>query len=165
MEDSAVGLTDESEADLYAELSALTTNSLDMDTDDTGYDETRHSPNIWIEDSLIHNTELDNFIQAAIELAPNDSPMNKMKQLSQWFQEGCVGETKMPPGIKGSVYLDNIVIYSKDPTGRSLTYMEDIIPHYMKTEDSSRWYLKVWQELMEPRNNKKLNPNLCSPDK
>ena len=121
MENSSVGLTDESEADLYADLQALTTVSLDMDTDNTGYDETRHSPDIWIEDSLIHNTELDNFIQAAIELTPNDSPINKMKQLSQWFQEGCVGETKMPPGIKGSVYLDDIVIYSKDPTGRSLT--------------------------------------------
>ena len=40
-----------------------------------------------------------------------------------------VGETKMPPGIKGSVYLDNIVIYFEDPTGRSLTYMEDTMPH------------------------------------
>ena len=107
MGDSPVGLTDESEADLYADLPALTTDSPYTDTDDTGYDETR-------QDSLIHNTELDNFIQAAIELVPNDLPMNKMKQLSQWFQEGCVGETKMPPGIKGSVYLDNIVIYSEN---------------------------------------------------
>ena len=56
MENSSVGLTDESEADLYADLPALTTNSPDTDTDDTGYDETRHSPYIWIEDSLIHNT-------------------------------------------------------------------------------------------------------------
>ena len=85
MGNSSVGLTDESEADLYMDLPALTTDSPDTDTDDTGYDETRHSPNIWIEDSLIHNTELDNFIQAAIKLAPNDLPMSKMKQLSQWF--------------------------------------------------------------------------------
>ena len=110
MENSSVGLADESEDDLYADLPALTTDSPDTDTDNTGYDETRHSPDIWIEDSLIHNTELDNFIQAAIELAPNDLPINKMKQLSKWFQEGCVGEAKMPPGIKGHVYLDSIVI-------------------------------------------------------
>ena len=102
MGDSAVGLTDESETDLYMDLPAPTTDDLDTDTDDTGYDKTRHSPDIWIEDSLIHNTELDNFIQAAIELAPDELPINEMKQLSQWFQEGYVGETKtkIPPGIK-----------------------------------------------------------------
>ena len=124
MENSSVGLTDESEVDLYANLPALTTDSLDTDTDDTGYEETSDSPNIWIEDSLIHNTELDNFVQASVALVPNDSP-NKMEQLSQWFQEGCVGETKMAPGIKGIVYLDNILFYSEDPTGRSLTSMEE----------------------------------------
>ena len=31
-------------------------------------------------------------------------------------------------------------------------------------KDNSRWYPKVWQELTEPGNNKKLNPNSCSPD-
>ena len=133
MGNSSVGLINESEADLYADLPALMTDSPDTDTDDTGYDEIRRSPDIWIEDSLIHNTELDNFIQAAIALAPNDLPMNKMKQLSQWFQEGCVGETKTPPGIKGRAYLDDIVIYSEDLTGRGLTYMEDTMPHYVKT--------------------------------
>ncbi len=46
----------------------LTTDT-ERQTDDTGYDEIRHSPEIWIEDSLIHNTESDNFIQAAVELA------------------------------------------------------------------------------------------------
>ena len=76
-----------------------------------------------------------------------------------------MGKTKMPPGIKGIVYLDEILVYSKDPTGRSLTYMEDMMPHYMKTEDGSRWYPKVRQELTKPGNNKKLNPNSCSPDK
>ena len=75
-----------------------------------------------------------------------------------------MGETKMPPGIKGIVYLDEILVYSQDPTGRSLTYMEDTMAHYLKTEDGSRWYPKVRQELTEPGNNKKLNPNLCSPD-
>ena len=57
-----------------------------------------------------------------------------------------------------------MVIYSKDPTGRSLTYMVDTMPHYVKMEDRSRWYPKVWQELTEPGNNKKLNLNLCTPD-
>ena len=106
MGNSSVELIDESEEDIYEDLPDLTTDSPDTDTDDTGYDETRHSPDIWITDMItdMDNTELDNFIQAAIELAPNDSPMNKMKQLSQWFQEGYVGETKMPPGVKGSVY-------------------------------------------------------------
>ena len=49
----SVGLTDESEADLYADLPALTTDSPDTDTDNIGYDETRHNPNIWIENILI----------------------------------------------------------------------------------------------------------------
>ena len=72
MGNSSVELIDESEEDIYEDLPDLTTDSPDTDTDDTGYDETRHSPDIWIEESLIHNTELDNFIQAAIELAPNE---------------------------------------------------------------------------------------------
>ena len=92
---------------------------------------------------------------AAIELAPNDSPMMEMKHLSQGFQKGYVCETKMTLGVKGSVYLGDTVIYSEDPTGRSLTYMEDMMPHYVKTEDDSRWYPKVRQpkfrqESMEP---------------
>ena len=56
IENSSVGPADESEADLYADLPALTTDSPDTDTDDTGFEETRDSPDIWIEDSLIHNT-------------------------------------------------------------------------------------------------------------
>ena len=56
----------------------------------------------------------------------------------------------MQQGIKGSVYLNDIVIYSEDPTGRSLTYMEDTMPHYVKTEDDRRWYPKIWQESTEP---------------
>ena len=69
----------------------------------------------------------------------------------------------MPPGIKSIIYLDNILVYSEDPIGRSLSYMDDTMP-YKKTEDGSRWYLKIQQELTEPGNNKKLNPNSCSPD-
>ena len=75
-----------------------------------------------------------------------------------------MGKTKMLPGVKGQVYLEDIVIYSKDPTSRSLSYMDDTMP-YKKAEDSSRWYPKVWQESTKSRNNKKLNPNSCSPDK
>ena len=76
---------------------------------------------------------MENFIQAAVTLATNDSP-DKMEHLSQWFQEGCVGETKMPPRIKGIAYLDDILVYSEDLTGRSLGYMDNTIP-YKKTED------------------------------
>ena len=137
MENSSVGLTDESEVDLYVDLPALATDSPDTDTDDTGYEETRDSedPDIWIEDSLIHNTELENFIQAAIALATNDLP-GKMEEMSQWFQEGCVGETKMPPGIKSIRYLDDILIYSEETTGRSLSYLGDTLP-YKQTETGS----------------------------
>ncbi len=43
MENSSVGLTDESEADLYANIPALVTDSPDTDPDDTGYKETGDS--------------------------------------------------------------------------------------------------------------------------
>ena len=69
-----------------------------------------------------------------------------------------MGKTKMPPGVKSQVYLEDIVIYSEDPTGRSLTYMQDTMPHYLREEDGSRLYPKVREDLT------KLNPNLCSPD-
>ena len=69
-----------------------------------------------------------------------------------------MGKTKMPPGIKSQVYLGDIMIYSKDPTGLSLTYMEDMIPYYVRKEGGSRLYPKVWEDLT------KLNPNLCSLD-
>ena len=54
----------------------------------------------------------------------------------------------MPPGIKSIAYLDDILVYSKDPTGRSLSYMEDTMPY----------------KLTETVGSKKLNPNSCSPD-
>ena len=141
MGDSAVKLTEESEADMYTDLPALTTENSDTDTNNTGYD----SPDIWIEDNLIHNTELDNFIQAVIKLTTDELPINRMKHLSQWFQEGYVGETKtkMPPGIKSNVYLDDIVIYSEGQTGGSLTYMSDKLHHYLEGKDDSRWYPKI----------------------
>ena len=140
MGDSAVKLTEESEGDMYTDLPALMTKNLDMDMNNTGYD----SPDIWIEDNLIHNTELYNFIQAVIELTTDDSPRNRMKHLSQWFQEGYVGKTKtkMPPGIKSNVYSDNIVIYSEGQTGGSLAYMSDKLHHYVEGKDDTRWYPK-----------------------
>ena len=151
--------------DLYADLPQLETDSPDTDTDDTGYEENRDSddPDIWIEDSLRHNTELENFIQAAVTLATDDSP-NKVEHLSQCFQEGCVGKIKIPPGIKSITHLDDILVYSEDPTGRSLSYMDDTMP-YKKTEDGSRWYPKIRQKSTEPGDNKKLNLNSCSLDK
>ena len=124
MRNSSAKLIEESEEDIYEDLPDLETDSPDTDT---GYDEARHSSNMRISDMIsdMNNTELDNFIQAATEVAPIDSPMEELKPLSQWFQEGYVCETKMPPGVKGSMYLGDTVIYSEDPTGRSLTYMED----------------------------------------
>ena len=56
-----------------------------------------------------------------------------------------------------------MLAYSENMKGRSLGYMDKTMP-YKKTEDGSRCYPKIWQELTEPRNNKKLNPNSCSPD-
>ena len=86
--------TEESEADNCADPPDLTTDNPSADTDNTGYDETRHSPEIWIEDSLIHNTELDNFIQAAVELVQEDSPSNKMKTLVPVVSGGVCGRDK-----------------------------------------------------------------------
>ena len=138
------------------------TENLDTDTNNTGYD----SPDIWIEDNLIHNTELDNFIQAVFELTTDELPINRMKHLSQWFKERYVGETKtkMPPGLKSNIYLDDIVIYSEEQTGGTLAYMRDKVPHYVKVKDDSRWYPKIWQEWTKPGNNKKRYPNSHSPD-
>ena len=54
------GTTLQENVDLYAGLPSLEHDSPASDTDDTEYEETRDSddPDIWIEDSLIHNTEL-----------------------------------------------------------------------------------------------------------
>ena len=79
-----------------------------------------------------------------------------MEQLPQWSQEGYEGEqrdrrTRQPrrqPGVKSIRYLDDILIYSKDPTGRSLSYMDDTLPYNPTESDSS----------------KKLNLDLWSPD-
>ena len=45
MGNSSLGLGDESEAELYVDLPALVTDSLDTDTDNTGYEETGDSDN------------------------------------------------------------------------------------------------------------------------
>ena len=98
MRNSSAKLIEESEEDIYEDLPDLVTDSPDTDTDDTGYDEARHSSNMRITDMItdMNNTELDNFIQAATELTPIDSPMEELKPLSQQFQEGYVCKTKMP---------------------------------------------------------------------
>ena len=83
---------------------------------------------------------MDNLIQTVIALTTDDLPTNRMKHLSQWFQEGYVGKMKMPPIIKSNFYLDNIVIYSKGQTGGSLAYMSDKLHHYVEGKDDSRWY-------------------------
>merc|ERR1711867_112927 len=62
----------------------------------------------------MNNTELENFMQAATELAFSDSPIEGLKPLPQWFQEGYVCETKTS---KGRMYVGNAVIYSEDPSG------------------------------------------------
>ena len=51
-------------------------------------------------------------------------------------------KTKMPPGIKSNVYLDDIVIYSEGQTGGSLAYMSDKLHHYVEGKDNSCWYPK-----------------------
>ena len=57
----------------------------------------------------MNNTELENFMQAATELASSDSPIEGLKPLPQWFQEGYVCEKKTP---KVSMHVGNTVIYS-----------------------------------------------------
>ena len=70
------------------------------------------------------NTELDNFMHAANELASNDSPIDGLKPLPQRFQEGCVGEKKKIPEVSMQ-HVGDTVIYSEDPSGTSLIYLED----------------------------------------
>ena len=119
MRNSLAELMEESEEDIYEDLPDLVT-----DSPDTGYDEARHSSNMRITDMItdMNNTELENFMEAASELASSDSPIEELKPLSQSFQEGYVCKTKTP---KGSMYVGDTVIYSEDPTGTSLTYLED----------------------------------------
>ena len=100
-----------------------------------------NSPNIWIEDSVRGNTEVEKFIQTIIALTKEDSPENRMKHWAQWFQEGYVGDVRMPWGVKSNVYLDNIVIYSEGETGGSLSHMTQPLHHYVQMKDG-RWYPK-----------------------
>ena len=70
------------------------------------------------------NTELDNFMHAANELASSDSPIDGLKPLPQRFQEGCVGEKKKTPEVSMQ-HVGDTVIYSEDPSDISLMYLED----------------------------------------
>ena len=151
MRNSSAKLIEESEEDIYEDLPDLVTDSLDTDTDDTGYDEKRHSSNMKITDMItdMNNTELENFMQAATELASSDSPIEELKPLPQWFQEGYVCEIKTP---KGSMHVGDAVIYSEDPSGTSLTYLEDDSGRHSKaSQDTSEpmikydstWYQKA----------------------
>ena len=58
----------------------------------------------------------------------------------------------MLPGIKSNVYIDDILIYSEEQKGGSLAHMRDKVPLYLKVEDDSRWYPKIWQEWTKPGN-------------
>ena len=80
---------DKSEEDTEGAPPLYTDNS----KDDTGYreNEDRDNLEIWIENINSHNTEIDNFIQAASALSMKDSP-DEMEQLQQWSQKGCEGE-------------------------------------------------------------------------
>ena len=81
MGDLAVKLTEPSETDMYTDLPALTTKKSDTNMNKTKI----NSPDIWIEDSVRGNTEVDKFIQTIIALTIEDSPKIRLKQWSQWF--------------------------------------------------------------------------------
>ena len=97
--------TDDSEVNPYADMPPLEEDKSEEDTEsapplytddseeDTGYGENEDSDNlnVWIENISSHNTEIDNFIQAAFALSTNDSP-DMMEQLDvhpPLSQEGC----------------------------------------------------------------------------
>ena len=116
MRNSSAEFIEESEEDIYEDLTtdSPTTDTGDeeepeegnyvnlpylvTDSPDTGYNEDRHSSNMRITDMItdMNNTELENFMHAATELASSDSPIEGLKPLPQWFQEGYVGEKKTP---------------------------------------------------------------------
>ena len=106
MRNSSAEFIEESEQDIYEDLPDLTTDSpttdtgdeeepeednyenlpdLVTDSPDTGYNEDRHSSNMRITDIItdMNNTELENFMQAATELASSDSPIEELKPLPQ----------------------------------------------------------------------------------
>ena len=134
---SAVKLTEPSETDMDTDLLALTTKKSDTNMNKTKI----NSPDIWIEDSVRGNTEVDKFIQTIIALTKEDLPKTRVKHWSQWFQEGYVGDIKMPRGGKSNVYLDDIVIYSEGETGGSLSHMTQPLHHYVQGVDG-HWYPK-----------------------
>ena len=104
MGDSAIKPTEPSEMDMdsnrsphprpqYIDWGAALTRK----KSDTNMNKTKiNSPDIWIEDSVKDNTEVHKFIQTIIELTKEDSIKTRVKHWAQWFQEGCVGDIKMP---------------------------------------------------------------------
>ena len=138
--------TDKSEEDTGGVPPLYTDNS----EEDTGYGENKDSDDldVWIENLSGHNREIENFIQAAFVFSTNDSP-DTMEQLDvhpPLSQEGCEDDQrdrrKRQPeirlGVKSIRYIDDILVYSKDPTGRSLSYIDDTLPHSKKpTENNS----------------------------
>ena len=84
---------------------------------------------------------MNKFIQTIIVLTKENLTETRVKHWSQWFQEGYVGDIKMPWGVKSNVYLDDIVIYSEGETEGSLSYMSQPLHHYVQGVDG-RWYPK-----------------------
>ena len=78
---SAVKLTEPSETDMDTDLLASTTKKADTNMNKTKI----NSPDIWIEDNVWGNTEVDKFIQTIIVLTKKDSPETRVKHWSQWF--------------------------------------------------------------------------------
>ena len=150
MRNSSAELMEESEEDIYEDLPDLVT-----DSPDTGYNEDRHSSNMRITDIItdMNNTELENFMQAATELASSDLPIEELKPLPQWFQEGYVGKKKM---LEVSMHVGDTVIYSEDPSGTSLTNLEDDSGrHSTASQDTSEpivIYYSAWYQETGNRN-------------
>ena len=92
MGDSSVELTEPSETDMDTDLLAPTTKKSDMNMNKMKI----NSPDIWIEDSVMDNTKVGKFIQTIIVLTKEVSTKVRVKHWSQRFQEGCVGDVKMP---------------------------------------------------------------------
>ena len=90
------------------------------DADELEYNEYRITDLI----TDMNNTELDNFMHAANELASTDSPIKELKPLTQRFQEGCIGE-KTKTTASSMQQVGDTIIYSEDPSGISLMYLDE----------------------------------------
>ena len=111
-----------------------------------------NSLDIWIEYSVMGNTEVDKFIQTIIALTKEDLTKTRLKHWSQWFQKGYVGDIKVPRRVKSNVYLDDIIIYSKGETEGSLSYMSQPLHHYVQGVDGC-WYPK--KRILNPHSSDK----------